>query len=86
MTGRPVEERQQFPGLNELRPALPRVPPLTSFTSGYREPQEQSESDHIPSTAAPASQNYPSTDSTRVPRPSGTADSLSRFAQSWKSF
>ena len=37
-----------------------------------REPQEQAES-HVPSAAA-SHNNYPSTSSTRVPRPQGTAD------------
>ena len=94
-----MEERQPFPSLSDLRPALPYVPPSTSahvpssthahvlpstsVTRGQREPQEQGEPQHIPPTAA---NNYPSTDSTRVPVVPGIADSLTRFVQSWKIF
>lgn len=57
----PLEERPQFPNFNELRSALPHVPPPTSNTRRQRAPQEQGE----PNLVRSASASHQSPDSTR---------------------
>ena len=75
---------QPQPSAGIYAPAAPRIssqrqPQVQSgmhvpaAVSG-REPQEQAES-HVPSSAA-SHNNYPSTSSTRVPRPQGTSATL----------
>lgn len=56
-----MEERPQFPNFNELRSALPHVPPPTSNTRRQRAPQEQGE----PNLVRSASASHQSPDSTR---------------------
>ena len=42
MTGSPIEERQPFPNLNPLRPALPIISPTSTpiGTAAHRRPQQ----------------------------------------------
>lgn len=55
-----MEERPQFPNVNELRSALPHVLPPTSNTHRQRSPQEQGE----PNLVQSASASHQSPDST----------------------
>ena len=42
LTGSPIEERQPFPNLNPLRPALPIIAPTSTpiSTAAHRQPQQ----------------------------------------------
>ena len=89
ITGSPLEERQPSLSLSEFRPALPTIPPIApNHTVAQQQPRQQS--DVLVSTGrpqeqgessirAPTSSTNQSTSSTRVPAPSGTVDTLSRF-------
>ena len=75
----PVEERQPFPNLNDLRSALPHVPPPpTSNTHGQREPQEQGDVPSIDARAQPSGVRHATVSD--LPHPQGTSASLPRFA------
>ena len=89
ITGSPREERQPPLSLNEFRPALPTIPPIApNNTVAQQQPRQQSDvlvstgrpqEQAEPSIQAPTSSTNGSTSSTRVPAPSGTVDTPSRF-------
>ena len=74
-----VEERRPFPDLNDLRSALPYVPPpMISNTRGQREPQEQGDVPSILTRYQPPV--MPHTAASNQPPSQGTSSSLPRFA------